>query len=63
MIKDFLKSVADNIKQTVGNDLNHTIVIFPNKRASIFFNEYLVEKTLLQFGRQGICQSVSFSVR
>lgn len=44
MIKDFLKSVADNIKQKVGNDLSHTIIIFPNKRASIFFNEYLVEK-------------------
>lgn len=41
MIKDFLQSVAINIKKRMGNDLSRTIIIFPNKRAGVFFNDYL----------------------
>lgn len=40
-MKDFLEIVADDLLQRMGNDLSHTIVVFPNKRASLFFNEYL----------------------
>ena len=38
----FLKLVADDLRQKFGNDLSRTVVVFPNKRASLFFNEHLV---------------------
>ena len=40
-MESFLKLVAaDLYKHTEGN-LAHTAVVFPNKRAGLFFNEYL----------------------
>lgn len=41
-MKHFLELVADDLLQRIGPDLSHTAVIFPNKRASLFFNEYLL---------------------
>lgn len=38
----FLKLVADDLRRKLGDDLSRTVVVFPNKRASLFFNEYLV---------------------
>ena len=38
----FLKLVADDLRQKFGNDLSRTVVVFPNNRASLFFNEHLV---------------------
>lgn len=38
----FLKLVADDLRTRFGNDLSHTIVVFPNKRASLFLNDYLL---------------------
>lgn len=38
----FLKLVADDLRRKTGNDLSRTVVVFPNKRASLFFNEYLI---------------------
>ena len=38
----FLKLVAEDLRQKIGNDLSRTVVVFPNKRASLFFNEYLI---------------------
>ena len=38
----FLKLVADDLRAKLGNDLSRTVVVFPNKRASLFFNEHLV---------------------
>lgn len=38
----FLKHVADSLLQTIGRDLSRVAAVFPNKRASLFFNEYLV---------------------
>ena len=40
-MKTFLEFVAEDIISKYGNDLAHTAVIFPNKRARLFFNEYL----------------------
>ena len=41
----FLKLVAaDLYKHTEGN-LAHTAVVFPNKRAGLFFNEYLAQES------------------
>lgn len=40
-MKTFLQIVAHDIYSKLGNNLSHVAVIFPNKRASLFFNEYL----------------------
>lgn len=39
----FLKYVAADLKQKIGNDLSRTVVVFPNKRASLFLNEHLID--------------------
>lgn len=41
-MKPFLQHVADDLRRRLGNDLSRTVVIFPNKRASLFLNEYLL---------------------
>lgn len=38
----FLKYVADDLRRKLGNDLSRTVVVFPNKRAGLFFNEELL---------------------
>lgn len=44
-MESFLKLVAaDLYKHTEGN-LAHTAVVFPNKRAGLFFNEYLAQQS------------------
>lgn len=44
-MESFLKLVAaDLYKHTKGN-LAHTTVVFPNKRAGLFFNEYLAQES------------------
>lgn len=37
----FLQLVAEDLYQRFGNNLNDVAVVFPNKRARLFFNEYL----------------------
>lgn len=37
----FLKAVAEDLYYKVGGDLSRTAVVFPNKRAGLFFNEWL----------------------
>lgn len=39
----FLEIVARDLYNKIGEDLKNTVVIFPNKRASLFFNEYLAQ--------------------
>ena len=39
----FLKTVAHDIYTRLGGNLENTAIIFPNKRASLFFNQYLLE--------------------
>ena len=39
----FLQSVACDLKRRIGKDLSTTVVVFPNKRAALFFDRYLVE--------------------
>ncbi len=41
----FLKLVADDLYQKLGGHFQDTCIIFPNKRASLFFNEYLWENS------------------
>lgn len=43
-MKYFLQLVAHTLRTRFGNDLSHTIVIFPNKRASLFLNDFLLQE-------------------
>lgn len=40
-MKSFLEYVAEDIIRKYGTDLSQTVVVFPNKRASLFLNEHL----------------------
>lgn len=44
-MQSFLQLVAHDLYSKIGNDLSHTALIFPNKRAILFFNEYLAEES------------------
>ena len=41
----FLKLVAHDLYQKTGGDFTKVAVVFPNKRASLFFNEYLARES------------------
>ncbi|MDR0974032.1 MAG: PD-(D/E)XK nuclease family protein [Prevotellaceae bacterium] len=41
----FLEAVAQDLYHKFGNNLSRTAVVFPNKRAGLFFNEYLARQT------------------
>lgn len=41
----FLKLVADDLYRKLDGDFQDTTIIFPNKRASLFFNQYLWENS------------------
>lgn len=40
-METFLKQVAHDLYQKTGGDFTRTAIVFPNKRAGLFFNEYL----------------------
>lgn len=40
-MKTFLEYVAEDILRKHGEDLSRTVIVFPNKRASLFINEHL----------------------
>ena len=44
MMETFLKSVASDLYSRLQGNLARTAVVFPNKRASLFFNEYLAKE-------------------
>lgn len=39
----FLKAVAEDIYRRFGDNLSRTAIVFPGKRAGLFFNQYLME--------------------
>ena len=41
MNSTFLEAVAKDLLQKYGSNLSQIAVVFPNKRASLFMNEYL----------------------
>lgn len=41
----FLHLVAHDLFSKTGNDLSRVAIVFPNKRASLFFNEYLANES------------------
>jgi len=44
-MKSFLEYIADDMLAKYGSNLSRLAVVFPNKRASLFLNEYLARKT------------------
>lgn len=44
-MKTFLQLVANDLYNKIGNDLSRTAIVFPNKRAGLFFNEYLAQES------------------
>lgn len=44
-MKSFLEYVAEDIYHKYGSDMSRIAVVFPNKRASLFMNEYLARLT------------------
>ena len=44
-MQPFLQLVAHDLYTNIGNDLSRTVLVFPNKRANLFFNEYLAEES------------------
>ena len=44
-METFLQLVAKDLYSKIGNDLSRTAIVFPNKRASLFFNEYLAAES------------------
>lgn len=44
-MKTFLQSVAQDLYSKIGNDLSRTAIVFPNKRAGLFFNEHLAAQS------------------
>ncbi len=44
-METFLQLVAQDLYKKTGNDLSRTVVVFPNKRASLFFNEQLAAQS------------------
>lgn len=44
-MKTFLQLVAKDLHTKTGNDLSRVAIVFPNKRAGLFFNEHLAEES------------------
>lgn len=44
-MQPFLQLVAHDLYTKIGNDLSRTVIVFPNKRANLFFNEYLAKES------------------
>ena len=44
MNHSFLQLVSDDLRRRFGNDLSRVAIVFPNKRAGIFFNDCLVQE-------------------
>ncbi|MDL2304625.1 PD-(D/E)XK nuclease family protein [Bacteroides sp. OttesenSCG-928-D19] len=46
-MEPFLKIVAKDLYEKLGNDMSQVVVVFPNKRAGLFFNDYLTAESEL----------------
>lgn len=44
-VRPFLQLVAKDLYSKIGNDLSRTAIVFPNKRAGLFFNEHLAAES------------------
>ncbi len=46
-MKTFLQLVAHDLYTKIGNDLSRVAIVFPNKRAGLFFSEHLADESEL----------------
>jgi len=53
-MKTFLQLVAQDLYCKIGNDLSHTAIIFPNKRASLFLMNIWQISPINLFGHRHI---------
>ena len=44
-METFLQLVAQDLYTKIGNDLSRVAIVFPNKRAGLFFNEHLAAQS------------------
>ena len=44
-MRTFLELVAQDLHSKIGNDLSRVAIVFPNKRASLFFKEHLAAQS------------------
>ena len=44
-MQSFLQLVAHDLYSKIGNNLSRTVLVFPNKRPNLFFNEYLADES------------------
>lgn len=44
-METFLQLVAHDLYTKIGSDFSHTAIVFPNKRAGLFFNEHLAAES------------------
>ena len=44
-MRTFLQMVAHDLYTKIGSDLSRTAIVFPNKRAGLFFNEFLAAES------------------
>lgn len=44
-METFLQVVAKDLYSKLGSDLSRVVIVFPNKRAGLFFSEYLASQT------------------
>ena len=44
-MKPFLQYVAEDLYTKIGNNLSRVAIVFPNKRAGLFFNEHLADQS------------------
>ena len=52
----FLQLVAQDLRQKFGADLSRVVVVFPNKRAELFINDYLLGDTALSHHQRPLPQ-------
>ncbi|WP_321480486.1 PD-(D/E)XK nuclease family protein [uncultured Bacteroides sp.] len=45
-METFLQLVAQDLYQKLGNDLSRVAIVFPNKRAGLFFSDYLASQSV-----------------
>ena len=60
-METFLKQVAHDLYEKLNGDFTKVAIVFPNKRAGLFFNEYLARSLSAHYGRLPISASANYS--
>lgn len=60
-METFLKQVAHDLYNKTEGNFTKVAIVFPNKRASLFFNEYLAQKAIVLSGHRLMSASANCS--